>query len=178
MIIDIIIALAAIFAFMYGYSKGIIRVVFAIAAMLIGGLAALKFTPAVAVMLQNTFPKAANFMPIVAFLVLFLGAIFLFRFVAKMLEGALKKIKVNSINKLAGGVIFSAVCLMLLSSLLGFIDASGALGQSAKDSSALYPFVEGLHVQGSQLAEKIFPFIRDMTDKILDLFNNVQNVES
>lgn len=171
--IDVAFGVIVIYGLYSGYSKGIIKTLFVILSLMIGFAAAMTLTPLVSGFLRNALDMNTTLVPVIAFLVTFFGALFIVRLVARILEKGLKTIRLNFINKLAGGILLSVVGMFLLSVVLSFIDKAGLLSETAKLSSQSYALLAPLADTGIALLRQFFPFLKDMWENIIDAFKEV-----
>ena len=119
MVIDIIFFISAAYGFYVGYSKGIIKTVFSTLSIVLGLMAAMKFSPYMTSFLEDTFSRSP-LMFIAGFVLTFVGVMLLVRLLAKTIEGIFKTIKINVINKIAGGIFMSGFFILLFSILVWF----------------------------------------------------------
>ncbi|MEM7102112.1 MAG: CvpA family protein [Bacteroidota bacterium] len=174
MFLDLFIGIIAFSAFLYGFSKGIIRVVFAVIAFIVGGLIALRYTPALTIFLADTFTAAAAYMPVIAFVLLFFGSVIIIKLIAKTIEGSLKIANINILNKTGGGLVFALVCVILISAILQFVDAAGLMSDNAKNASKVFPYIENLPAKGAEWLKQVSPYVKDLIDGVMELFEKTE----
>ncbi len=141
MAIDIIFIAVAGFGFYLGFSRGIIQTIFTVLSVLIGIMAAVKFSPAMTKFLETAFDSESSFMFLAGFLVTFVLTMFAIRMLARGLEGVLQAANINVINQLAGGLLLSALNTLLFSVLIWFSDRSHLISQSVKAQSQTYEYL-------------------------------------
>ena len=88
MVIDILCILLLIIATFKGLSKGLIIAVFSFAAFMIGLAAALKLSAVVANYLREHLKTDSSWLPVLSFVIVFIGVAILIRWAAKLLRGA------------------------------------------------------------------------------------------
>ena len=99
----------------------------------------------------------------------------LVRLLAKGLEKLLTKIKLNFINKFAGGALFSMIMVVVLSILVWFVDRAGLIEGSTKNASISYPTLVQVPQASKTLVEKVKPLFQEFwedTEKTLDRIKN------
>src|SRR5436190_22020745 len=119
MIIDIVFIILLALAFIRGVSRGLIVAVFSFFAMIIGVAAAMKLSFIVANWLQHSFNTGKQWLPILSFLIVLIGVIFLVRWLANLIQAAVKMVMLGWLNKL-GGIIFYLLLYVAVFSILLF----------------------------------------------------------
>ncbi len=173
MFVDIVIGLTTLWAFYTGYKRGIIKTVFTTIGTLIGLLFAFKATPFMAVLLGDILPFGSTLTPLLAFFITLIIAILTVRIVVKIIEGGLKTVHLNFLNRIAGGILLAGIGIFLLSSLFIFLDRASLLTSEMKQTSFLYEFLEPIPTQIYGLVNFIFPYIHEIWQDMLDLFDQV-----
>lgn len=161
MIIDILLGLVVVAAFYNGYLKGIIYSLLSFIAIILGFVIAMNFSSVAAVWLYKNFNVPSVIMPALSFILVLLAVIVAIKLVAYLTEKVLKAIMLNFVNKFAGGVVWSVIAILLFSMLLFFVDQTGILTASLKESSATYPHIVSLGPKGLSLFEAIIPYFKE-----------------
>ncbi|NNE28666.1 MAG: CvpA family protein [Saprospiraceae bacterium] len=179
MIIDILCLGILAIGFWMGYSRGIIRTIFGILSIFFGLLIAFKFSPVTTNLLENLFKSSNPLIFLLGFVLTFVAIMLLIRLVAKGLEKFLQKIKLNILNKVAGGILLSMVFGIFFSVLLWFVDQAGVISPRAKADSMTYPILEDVPEASRELAEKVKPlfieFWNDANEMIEQLGKDKNN---
>ena len=165
MVLDIIFLLVLSYGIFVGYSKGIIKTVFAIIAFLIGFLIAGRFAQHVSDFLTKTFELTGSWVFLLSFVLTFLVTMFLIRFLARLLEKALESVNLGVINKLAGGIITGAFFIFILSILVWFVDKSTLLPESQKEESITFPFMQTFPQEVKTFVKKLQPTASKIWDE-------------
>ncbi len=173
MVVDIIFAIVVVYGFYVGFTRGIIRTVFAVISIVVGLLAAFKFSPAVTNLLENQFGDKP-LMFILGFTLAFAAAMLLIRLFARGAESILRLGNINFINQAAGGVFLSAVMVLLYSVLLWFGDQARILNQDTKNSSMVYPYLENYPTLVWDMGGQVKPLVEDFWDYTLDFLDRMQ----
>jgi membrane protein required for colicin V production len=105
MFIDILVAIALVFATVKGIRNGLIIAVFSILAFIIGLAAALKLSTVVASWLAQSTNINVQWLPFLAFALVFLLVVLAVRSVAKLIEKAMDLAWMGWLNKLGGVLI-------------------------------------------------------------------------
>jgi len=115
--LDIIIAIPLIYFIYKGWRRGIIFEIATLAGILAGCWAAIHLSTWIAEILNLQGEGSILF----AFFIAFMGAIVGAYFLGKVIEGLIKMVKAQFLNKLLGSVVGMLKCLCVISILLNFI---------------------------------------------------------
>lgn len=168
--IDIILGLVVGYGLISGYSKGIIKTLFSIFSLMIGFAAAMTLTPLVTRFILTVFGSSGPLVPVTSFLITFFLALLLVRVLARILEKGLKTVRLNFVNKLAGGVLLAAIGMFLFSILITFLDRAQLVSEETKQISNFYGLLEPLAESGIAVIKQIFPFVKGIWTNIIDAF--------
>jgi membrane protein required for colicin V production len=141
--LDIILIIPLLWGFYKGITRGLIVEAATIAAFFLAIWVAVHFCDWLTGVAHEKFDS--QYLPLIAFAVLFLGVLILVFFVAKLAERTVKAGALGWLNKLAGAV-FGVLKFGLILSLVIFI--SEAIEKS-------YPFLKGSTKEGSLLYEPV-----------------------
>src|SRR5688500_10619371 len=100
MIIDILVLIMLVFAVIKGLRRGLIIAVFSILAFIVGIAAAMKLSVVVAGYLKDSVNVSAKWLPVLAFILVFVAAVLLIRLVAKLLEKSVEMVMMGWANKI------------------------------------------------------------------------------
>lgn len=175
MVIDVIFFAVFIYTFHSGYSRGIIKMVFVAISVMIGFIAALKFSPFAKTFLEQAIKVDGTILSIMAFAITFLFVMLVIRLLASVIENAVDAVNLEVINKFAGGALFAVVGVLVYSGILIFINKAHLLTPEALDSSAFYPSLERFPRKIADIAKMIFPVIGDAWDSTVNTLDNAKD---
>lgn len=142
MVIDLFLIIVLAYGFYTGFRQGIIRTVFSILSLVLGLLAALRFTPLVTGLFEKLFGQTGALLLVVGFVTTFLLTLLLLRLVAKGLEGLMEKTHLHFVNQVIGGTVLASISAFFYSLILWFVVESVLTPRSqAVVSSHTYPFL-------------------------------------
>lgn len=177
MYIDIFLAVFILIGIIQGFHRGVIRTVFAILGIVIGFLAALKFSPYVVTFFEDTVklsPLVSLILGLVlTFLILLLGI----RWLGKSFENTLKIAKVNIVNKILGAALFAILMIVTYSAIIWFVARTELISESQKQESLSYPVLKEVPEKTGAVIRKIKPVFKDFWDKMDGVVNPKENVE-
>lgn len=152
MIIDFLILAAIGGGFYFGFKKGVLYSLLTFLGVFVGFMIALKFSTMVAVFLADVVDINPKILPPLAFILLFIGLVLSFKLMAWVLEGALKLVMLNFFNKLAGGLLWAIMSLLIISACLWYLNAWDIIPSKATETSMLF--------------DQVMPITPILTDRI------------
>ncbi len=141
--------------------------------IVVGLLAAFKFSPAVTNLLENQFGEQPLLF-ILGFALTFAAAMLLIRMLARGMESVLRLGNINFINQAAGGVFLAAVMVLLYSVILWFGDQARIINQETKRSSMVYRYLEDYPTLVWDMGGKLRPIVEDFWDYTVDFLDRMQ----
>lgn len=172
-LIDIVTFLVLVWAVFKGMKNGLLMAVFSFAGLLLGVLAALKFSAVVALWLEGTVNVSARWLPFLAFLLVFIGVILLVNTVGKMLESTAEWASLGWINKGAGIVFYSVIFLLTWSVFLFYLDKLSLLSDNAIESSVTYPIIAPWGPLALEWAAEILPVFKNVMNDLGDFLEKL-----
>lgn len=183
MILDIICLIFAAYGFWVGYSKGIISTVLNLTSYIFGILAAMKFGPVMAGLLEdilsaeNSSWRGGLF--ILGAVITFALVLILFRILARGLTGILESVNVNVVNQVLGGTLSGFFFVLVFSGLALFADRSRLINEDAKQQSITYSLLEPLPQFVWERGKDLLPIFTDFYNQAADAMDTLrENVDS
>ncbi len=173
--IDIAIGLVVFIAFIKGYQEGLIMSFFTISAYIVGFFAAMHFSFVVSNYLQSSVKIPQQWLPIIAFILLFIAVIIIVRLLGKLIEKFFGKLLPTVFNKLAGGLFWALFGFTLMALFIQLLDSAELFTQTLKDSSATMLYIEQVNAIVKNRIGDFFPFITNLYQDIDDYFKALAN---
>lgn len=175
MLIDVIAIALLVLAVYKGLSKGLIVALFSFIAFIIGLAAALKLSAVAAGYIGDTISISEKWLPVIAFIVVFLVVVLLVRLGGRLIEKFAQVAMLGWLNRLGGVFFFILIYFFIYSILLFYSAQLGLINQETMESSTAYriiaPFAPGIiHILGIA-----FPFIKDVFEQLLGFFQNLSD---
>jgi len=170
MLIDIIFAALLLMAIIKGYSKGLIVAVFSVIALIVGLAAALKLSAVTANWLKGTVHVAAKWLPILAFIIVFVVAVLLVRLGAKALEKISELAWLGWVNKLGGILLYLVLYTLLYSVALFYLNKIHLLEPAAIASSKTYHYILPWAPWVTEEMGKWIPVFKNIFSELEDFF--------
>lgn len=159
--LDIVILIPIVYGLGHGLLRGFVRELTSVASVIGGIIAAKLFAPPFAKLLLsalNISDRAALFL---AYGLLFIGVALLLKILAQLITNLLRKLSLNWLNRLAGGLFGGLMWAMIVSLVLNlflFIDPYYTLIKpEAKNESILYQPALSLAAVAKSQAQKYLP---------------------
>ena len=130
-----------IFAIYRGLTKGLILGIFSITAFIIGLAAALKLSVVVANYLKNDGAFYSKWLPVLSFILVFIGVILLVNLGARLIEKAVQLVMLGWLNRLGGILLYVSLYIILFSIFLFFAEKVYLLKPELSRQSLSYPYV-------------------------------------
>ena len=162
MFIDVIVFVLLLVAIFKGLRKGLIVALFSFLAFIVGLAAALKLSSAMATYLGENVSISQRWLPVVAFIAVFIIVVILVRLGAKAIEMAVRLVMLGWLNRLGGAVFFALLYLFVFSVLLFYADSLQLINETTKTASHTYPYLQPLAPKIIAGLGTILPFFKDM----------------
>jgi membrane protein required for colicin V production len=142
MFIDLIFVVLIISAIVRGYSQGLILAIFSVLALVIGLAAAIKLSAVTATWLKDSIHVATKWLPVIAFVVVFLIAVLLVRLGARAIEKTAELVLLGWVNKLGGVLLYTTLYILIFSVLLFYAEKMNIIKPEAITASRTYDFIK------------------------------------
>lgn len=139
--IDILFLILMVLAVFRGMRHGFIIAVFSVLAFLIGLAAAIKLSATVAGYLRNSMHMSTRWLPVLAFVLVFVGVALLVRWGARLAEKVVDLAMMGWLNKLAGILLYAFIYTVALSVLLFYAIQVHVLSGNSLATSLTYPYI-------------------------------------
>jgi membrane protein required for colicin V production len=173
MLIDTVALVLLIISVFKGFTKGFIVALFSFLAFIIGLAAALKLSTLAASYIGNAVSISQRWLPVIAFLVVFLIVALAIRLGAKMLEGVVKLAMLGWLNRLGGIILYILIYFFIFSILLFYAQQLHLLKPETIEASVSYPWIQPIAPKIMSIMGAVIPFFKDMFDQLLQFFQNV-----
>jgi membrane protein required for colicin V production len=175
MIIDLGLLILMLMALYKGYSRGLVIALFSFLALLVGLAAAIKLSAVAATYLKGSLHVGTRWLPLLAFLLVFIAAVLLVRMGAAFLDRSVKWAMLGWLNRLGGILLYACLYLMVYSVLLFYATRMSWLDPKTMAASRTYAFIEpwGPRVMGG--IGSVLPFFANMFHDLEDFFSRLSD---
>jgi membrane protein required for colicin V production len=175
MAIDVLFLLFMVLAVFRGLRQGFIIAFFSAVALVIGLAAAIKLSAVVAGYGREHTHISSRWLPVLAFILVFLVVVIGVRAGATLAEKAIDLALLGWLNKLAGVLLFAVIYTIILSVLLFYAVQLHLVSAATLSSSVTYPFI---HPWGPVVIDefgKFVPWFKGMFTQLEDFFGRLGN---
>lgn len=153
--------------------KGVIVALFSVVAFILGIIAALKLSELLASYLFEKGIVTSGWAQLLSYLILFVGVVILVRLLAKAVEATLEAVWMGWLNKLLGGMFYTFVSLMVISTFLWLGDAAKLLPAEQVAKSYTYPYIVALAPWVAEQVGLLWPMSKEVFADLEMFFNNI-----
>jgi len=158
--IDLIVIVVLLYAFLKGFSNGLVNELASFFGLLIGAIISYSFSDDLSKIIDDYVEIDEQILNILSFIILFISTSVLFTFAGKSLTKLIKYISLGTINRLLGGIFSSLKFLIIIVSI----------------SMVINYFSELLDIEiiPSNQANKstVYPILISIGDLLLEFLNN------
>ena len=172
MMIDLIFLVLMLIAIIRGLRRGLIVAVFSFLGIVIGLAAAMKLSATVADLLRDSIRVSARWLPILSFIIVFIGVVLLIRLLANLIEASLDMAMLGWVNKIGGMVLYLIIFTAVYSVFLFYGTSAHILSPHAINASVTYPYIKPWGPAVVNGFGKIIPLFKDMFTKLEDFFSH------
>lgn len=171
MIVDLVFIVLMVLALVKGYSRGFIVAFFSLVALIAGLAAAMKLSVVTAQWLKDSFHTgAARWLPLLAFLLVFIAVALLVRLGATLLQKAVEMVWLGWVNKLAGILLYMLLYTIILSIFLFYIQKTGLISNDTLAASRVYPIINPWGPAVIDTLGKAIPVFKNMFKELEQFF--------
>lgn len=171
--IDIVVAIFLVIFFIKGYSQGLIMSLFSISSYLVGFFAAMHFSFVIANLLTDSFKIPEQWIPIIAFILLFIAVIFIVKWLGKFVEKMMGKLLPTVFNKFAGAILWVLIGFVMLSLFYQLINSAQLFTDEVKTTSQTAPYLENVSDVIKNKIGEVLPFLKGLYNNIDEYFKEL-----
>ncbi len=173
MIIDIAFAIILVWGLITGYRRGLISSLVSFLAFIAGIVAALKFTDIVSVQLRQLLAINWQYLPIISFIIIFIGVVVLMQWLANLLEKVAGFLFLGAINRLIGSLLWGIIFVLVFSTVLWFLNQSHLISPELKAESRTFHYVEPLTGIVFGYLGEFLPILEGLFESLEELFREI-----
>jgi len=171
MTLDILVMILLGMAIFKGYRSGFVVAVFSFLGVIIGLIAAVKFSALVAGWLKNSTSLTGAWLPFVSFALVMICVIILVRLGAKMVQSALELVLLGWVNKLTGMLLYALLYLTVFSVFLFYAEKIHLVKPETFASSQSYSFIRSWGPRAIEWFGNIIPLFKGMFAELSAFFD-------
>ncbi len=128
-------------------------------------IVSINFFPITSEILQETFPDFAAFIPVISFLILFVGSILLLNIIGKSLKKVLDMTLLGSLDDILGAAIGGLKWLLIISLVVWAIEGmAGELPKNLSEGSVILPHIRAFIPMLVNLFSFFFPYFEGLDE--------------
>jgi membrane protein required for colicin V production len=170
MAVDVVFLIFLLMAIFKGLQRGMIVAIFSLLALMAGLAAAIKLSAVVADYLKQHTHVPSKWLPVLAFLMVFIAVILLVRWAAALIKTAVDFALLGWVDKLGGVLLYTSIYLIIYSVLLFYAANLHLIPQRVIASSITYHFVEPWGPLVINSIGKAIPFFKNMFSDLENFF--------
>lgn len=166
MIFDVLFLITMVWAIVFGYVNGPIKVFLYILSLIAAIVGAMVFTPTTAQLLRETFVTESPYMPFLGLVLTFLTVLFLMRIISNLLtvnEEGYFNMGVQGIGSLLMGAMYSFFFSVFITFL---IQAQSIDAEKLEQNSVFYRHIKAIPEYGKAFLKATTPFVDGFIDYI------------
>lgn len=171
--IDIIFCVIIFLAIIRGWRRGLLLALFSVICCLVGLAAAVKFSALVAAHMGSDLKISSRWLPVIAFIFVFIVVALLVRWAANLLQKVLRMVFLEWLNKLGGILLFIILYTSIYSVLLFYGTHAHIISREGIESSHIYPLIAPWGPGIIHFIEKFIPFGEDMFKQLEAFFDKI-----
>jgi len=172
-VIDLFFFIILFLAVAQGWRKGLILGLFSLICGLIGLAAAVKLSSVVATHMKTAMHLTGRWLPVLAFIIVFVLVMLLVKWLGHLLEGLIKLVLLGWLNKLAGIGLFIILYLSVYSVILFYGTKTGFISKQAIQDSHSYSLIAPIGPSIIRFISGFIPFGQDMFTALEGFFDKI-----
>jgi membrane protein required for colicin V production len=172
-VIDIIFCIVVGLAIIRGWRKGLIVALFSFVCCLLGLAAAVKLSAVVAAHLGSGLQASGRWLPIIAFILVFLAVAILVSLLGRLLEKLISVVFLGWLNKLFGILLFLILYISVYSVILFYGTRTNLISPEARAASRIYPLIASWGPRVIHFIARFIPFGQDMFAALESFFDKI-----
>jgi membrane protein required for colicin V production len=175
MIIDLVLGVLLVLAIIKGVQRGLIVSIFSVLGLIVGLVAAMKLSAVAASYLKTSVNVSAQWLPVIAFVAVFLAAVLLVRLGAKALEKTVKIAMLGWLNRIGGVALFVTLYTLVFSVALFYASKINLISDAAIQASKTYNYIKPLGPWAIDAIGSVIPIFKNLFKDLEDFFLSVSN---
>jgi membrane protein required for colicin V production len=171
--IDLLFLIVLFLAIVQGWRKGFVLALFSVLCCVLALAAAVKLSAVVAARLQPGLSISSRWLPVIAFILVFVAAALLVRWIARLIEAGLNLLLLSWLNRLGGILLFILLYMAVYSVILFYGTHMQIISPEAVKASHSYPWIAPWGPGVVRFVEKLIPAGREMFAELETFFDKM-----
>jgi membrane protein required for colicin V production len=171
--IDIVLLILVIVGIVRGWQHGFIISVFITAAWILGIVGALKLCSVAATAMRDHFNWNNQYLPVIAFIIIFLLIAFVIYVLGKSLEKVIEVAQLGFINKMLGILLRVSVLILVFSLFIWLINQAQMISPETKTQSKTFHYLDQTANVSIHLVDQYLPALKNIFGDIEKFFEEL-----
>lgn len=171
--IDIVAIIVGVLLLIKGYQRGILVALGASLAFILGLVFAFSFSARGSVYLLDRGWASASWAPVLSFVILFFGLVWICRYLIKLLEGLLSGVMLGWVNRGLGAILYLSIGAVALSTFLWLANSAHLISTDTLFQSKSYPYLKPIAPWVFEHIGALIPFIKESLQDLKHFFEQV-----
>ncbi len=171
--LDIVCIILLALAFFRGWQKGVVVAVFALLGIVLGMMAALKFSGLLGSWMMEHGWVSSGWAQILSYILLFIVVLLLVRLLAKAIDGVLHAAFLGIFNRIIGAAVYVFLAAFVLSCLLWVADHAHLISPDTKAHAHSFAWLAPLAPWVYEHLGAVLPFAKDIFKELSQFFDRV-----
>lgn len=173
MLIDLVFLVLIFVAAAKGLRNGLIVALFSLVGVIIGMAVAVKLSAVAAAYISSAVNISQRWLPLVAFIVVFVAVVALVRLGAKALQGVVEVAMLGWLNRLGGVLFYALLYTFIFSIVLFYLSQIHFIKPQTEQASATYPYIQPLGPKVLEGLSAIVPLFKNMFTELEVYFGDM-----
>jgi len=171
MLIDVVFLILLLLAAIKGVRNGLIVALFSLLGFILGLALAVKLSAVAAVYIGHTVNVSQRWLPLMAFLAVFILVVVVVRLGARAVQGMVELAMLGWLNRLGGVLFYALLYIFIFSIVLFYFTQNHFIKPEAAAASTTYPYVEPLGPKVLEGLGTVLPFFKNMFAELKAFFS-------
>jgi membrane protein required for colicin V production len=173
MLIDVVFLILLLLAVFKGLRNGLIVGLFSFIGVIVGMAVAVKLSAVAAGYIGKAVNISERWLPLVAFILVFVGVVLLVRLGARALQGLAEVAMLGWLNRLGGVLFYGLLYIFVFSIVLFYLTQTNFIKPDAEQTSATYAYIEPLGPKVIEGLSAVVPVFKNMFAELEVFFGGV-----
>jgi len=173
MLIDVVFLILLLMAAFKGLRNGLIVAVFTFIGFILGIAIAVKLSAVAAEYISQAVNVSQRWLPLIAFIVVFVGVVILVRLGARALQGVVEVAMLGWLNRLGGVLFYAMLYIFIFSIVLFYLTQTNFIKPETAQASVTYSFIEPLGPKVINGLSAVVPLFKNMFVELERYFSSV-----
>jgi membrane protein required for colicin V production len=178
MFIDVVFVALLFLAAFKGLRNGLIVALFTLIGYIVGLAAAVKLSAVAAGYIGRTITVSDRWLPLLAFVLVFVAVVVLVRLGARALEGVVQVAMLGWLNRLGGVLFYMLLYIFIFSIALFYLTQIHFIKPEAQQTSVTYLYIEPLGPKVLDGLSAVVPLFKNMTAELETFFGGIVEPKS